>query len=91
MGSTKNQVAALLHKEGMGGQTAYISGEQLSIPGSDMDNNGYTSKDLSGYYEASIFHTSKSLIGDCGTYYCFFFDKKGGLIKVTIQERCIGL
>jgi hypothetical protein len=91
VGSTKNQVAALLHKEGMGGQASYISGKDLIYSSSDMSDNGYTSKDLIGYYVASIFHTSKAIIGDCGTYYCFFFDKKGGLLKVTVQDRCIGL
>ena len=91
IGITRNQVAALLHKEDMGAQTGYITGEELSTPSSDMEDNGYTAKDLSGYYVASIAHTSKSLIGECDTYYFFFFNKKERLIKVTVQEQCIGL
>ena len=89
IGSTKNEVAALLHQENM--NASYISDKQGLDDESNVTDNGYTSKDLSGYYGASIFHTSKAIIGDCGTYYCFFFDKKGGLLKVTVQNRCIGL
>ena len=89
VGSTKAQVAALLHRARANAD--FISTKEQLDYTSEVADNGYTSKDLSGCYVASIFHTSKALIGDCGTYYAFFFDKKGRFLKFTSQDQCIGL
>ena len=92
VGSTKAQVAAMLHKQGMGDQSIYYSAKDGDLEfNSDVRDSGYKSSFLSGYYCVYVHNSSRALIGQCSTYAYFFFDKKSRLLKATTQKRCIGL
>jgi len=89
VGSTKQQVAALLHRESL--EASYVNDKEGIDFTSDVRNNGYSSANLSGYYVAIIRNSSRVIIGEADTCYFFFFDKKGRLLKATSQEEFIGL
>jgi len=89
IGSTKQQVTVLLHRESL--NASYVSDKEGLDYGSDLRNNGYSSANLSGYYTAIVRNSSRSFIGEADTCYFFFFDKKGRLLKATSQEEFVGL
>ena len=88
MGLTKEQVASLLNKEEI--DSVYQRVDEDST-GSDMTDFGFKPADLSGYTVGWVRGTPRDIIGECGVYFNFYFDKKGKLIKVTDETRCIGL
>ena len=88
MGLTKEQVASLLNKEEI--DSVYQRVDEDST-GSDMTDFGFKPADLSGYTVGWVRGTPRDIIGECGVYFNFYFDKKGKLIKVADETRCIGL
>lgn len=90
IGSTKAQVAALLHKEGM--EASYVHHKEGTDFDSDVINNRHTSSNLDDYYIAVIHNTSGGFLNPVSgdTCYSFFFNKKERLIKVTIKELLTG-
>ena len=88
MNLTKEQVATLLKKEGV--EFVYTKIDKDSID-SDITDFGFTPADLSGYTVAYVRGTPRDLIGECRVYFNFYFDKKGKLIKIANETRCIGL
>lgn len=88
LGSSKAQVATFLKNEDL--EYGYVDGKDLDFS-SDMDDNGYTSADLSGYTHAIIRNVSFGFPISCDVEYCFFFDKKGKLIKATAEKTLTGL
>ncbi len=89
MGLTKEQVASLLNKEEI--DSHYQSIDEFSIYDSDVKDSGFKPTDLSGYTVGWVRGTPRDIIGECGVYFNFYFDKKGKLIKVIDETRCIGL
>lgn len=89
MGLTKAQIASILNKEGV--PSVYERIDKNFMGASDVTDFGFSAADLSGYTVAYIRGTPRSIIGGCSVYFNFYFDKKGKLIKVVNQTRCIGL
>lgn len=89
MGLTKEQIASLLNKEGIDSHYQII--DEFSIYASDVKDFGFKPNDLSGYTVSWVHGTPRDIIGQCSVYFNFYFDKKGKLIKVAEQKRCIGL
>ena len=56
-----------------------------------VHESGCTFKGLNGYYCVYVHNSSRALIGQCSTYFYFFFDRQGKLLKYAAQNRCIGL
>lgn len=89
MGLTKEQVASLCAIEGV--PSVYQSVDENSTGDSAVTDFGFTPADLSGFTVAYVHGTPRTIIGQCSVYFNFYFDKKGKLIKVINQKRCIGL
>jgi len=87
-GSTKQQVAALLHRESL--NDSYISIKEGLDYDSDVRNSGYSQSKLSGYYAVMIRNTSWNFPVSGDTYYCFFFDKKKKFLKTTVKDILTG-
>ena len=87
LGSTPQQVEAALKKQEV--EFLYKRVEGNDLRDSRVAGAGYTASDLSGYTTAYVHGTPKSIIGSCSVYRFFLFDKKGKLIKVLNQQRCI--
>lgn len=89
MGLTKEQVASVCNNEGI--DSHYQPIDEYSIYDSDVKESGFKPANLSGYTVGWVRGTPRTVLGECGVYFNFYFDKKGKLIKIANQTRCIGL
>jgi hypothetical protein len=89
IGSSKDRVEALLRQEGL--EHSYVSDRSSIDFTSAVSDNGYRSRDLSGYIVAIVRHTSGGILVSGDRQYFFFFDLEDKLLKAIAKEVLTGL